>query len=212
MQRQAAAGPASDVYRVIPDMLDALYASESSDKDSVHSDKDGNWYIHRDRTTSIVYLVPAEQTKHEDGVRAIVQLWPNNTTDPWYTGPLSEGLLIVQDQRPGCVRVMRSGSWEHATEPETYGYYDFLLRYNSTTRYYGPREFAASGGDVFTLTRNGDSIFVRAGDDSSPIIPDRISDWAWRAANVSTFDDDTRVRPKDIIDSGQEERGLLYDE
>jgi hypothetical protein len=66
------------------------------------------------------------------------------------------------------------------------------------------------------VTRNGVGIFVGAGDDPGMIIPDRISDWDWRAANVSTsegksLDDDTRVWPKDIIESDLEPCGFLYE-
>jgi hypothetical protein len=46
-------------------------------------------------------------------------------------------LLVVQDPRPGRVRVKRTeGAWRAATKMETFAYYDFLLRYPENTRYY----------------------------------------------------------------------------
>ena len=53
----------------------------------------------------------------------------SHTSESPYKYALSVGLLIVQDKRPGCVRVKRAGFWVPATEIETFAYYDFLLRY-----------------------------------------------------------------------------------
>ena len=111
------------------DMLDKLYASESSGiMGSVHSDTEGLWHIHRSESTGIVYLVPDTRlAAGADGVRDLVAHY----MDPGsaYKDALSEGLLIVQDQRPGSVQVKRGGAWEPATKFETFAYYDFLLRY-----------------------------------------------------------------------------------
>jgi hypothetical protein len=213
---RAAAGPASYVYRVLPGLLDELYASESSgSRDKVHWDAERNWYIHRDRRTLIVYLVPAVLARDEGDVSDLVSIMGNNLTGNPYTEALSEGLLIVQDRRPGCVQVKRGGAWEPATRVETFAYYDFLLRYPSTPRFYhlergAPAHTVASepsepnDHDYLTFTRNDVGIFVRiAGDGSGG---DQISDVAWRA----TFDDNTW--PSDIVDSGPGERGLLYDD
>jgi hypothetical protein len=127
------AAPAAFVgsaHRELPDLLDKLYASESSGtKDSVHRDTSGSWYIHRCDTTSIVYLVPALLATDEAGVRDLMGLMRSHTSESPYKYALSVGLLIVQDKRPGCVRVKRAGFWVPATEIETFAYYDFLLRY-----------------------------------------------------------------------------------
>ena len=212
MHRQAAAGPASDVYRVIPGMLDKLYASESSGtRDSVQSDADGNWYIHRDRGTSLVYLVPAPLAGNEQGARDLVSKWGCNLVEPSYTYGLSKGLVIVQDQRRGCVRVKRTGSWGPATELETFAYYDFLLRYPAHFRNYGPHSFSAAGGAELAFTRDDVGIFVSSGGGSGRKMPDQISDWAWRA----TFDVNPPyeyTRPSGIVDSYPEESGFLYDD
>jgi hypothetical protein len=215
---RAAAGPASYVYRVLPGLLDALYASESSgSRAKVHGDAEGNWYINRDQTTFIVYLVSALLTRDKEDVSYLVEIMGNNLTGNPYTDALSEGLLIVQDRRPGCVRVKRGGLWEPATRVETLAYYDFLLRYPSTTRHYhlergAPAHTVASEPSeqndhaYLTFTRNAVGIFVCiTGDDSGGITPDQISDVAWRAA----FDDDTR--PSGIGSSDPEQRGFLYE-
>ncbi len=216
MQRQAAAGPASYVgsaHRVIPAMLDSLYSKESSGtRDSAHSDADGKWYIHRDRATSLVYLVPAPLAKNEDGARAIVAVMRSNPAVPSYTYGLSKGLVIVQDQRRGCVRVKRTGSWEPATELETFAYYDFLLRYPAHSRNYGSQSFSAAGGAELAFTRNDVGIFVSIGDGSGRKMPCQISDWAWRATfeGRSLYD---HTRPSGIGSySDPGESGSLYDD
>ena len=125
-----AAAFVGSAHRELPDLLDRLYESEiSGTKDSVSSYTGGPWYIHRCDTTSIVYLVPALLAKDEDGVRSLVRKMRGPSVASYYKYVLSEGLLIVQDKRPGCVRVKRNGVWEAATEIETLAYYDFLLRY-----------------------------------------------------------------------------------
>jgi hypothetical protein len=125
-----AAAFVGSAHRELPDLLDKLYESEiSGTKDSVRGYTGGTWYIHRCDTTSIVYLVPALLAKDEDGVRSLVRKMRGPSVASYYRYVLSEGLLIVQDKRPGCVRVKRNGVWEAATEIETFAYYDFLLRY-----------------------------------------------------------------------------------
>jgi hypothetical protein len=135
--QKAAASHTSSAHRALPGLLDALYTSESSGtRDSVHWDAQRNWYIHRGDPTGIVYLVPVLLAKDEGDVRALTGIMRGHTAQYPYKYALSEGLLIVQDQRPGCVRVKRSGSWEPATEHETFSYYDFLLRYPGDVCYY----------------------------------------------------------------------------
>ena len=135
--QKAAAGQASSAHRVIPGLLKALYASESSGSlDSVHRDSGRNWYIHRCYETSIVYLVPALRAKDEYDVRSLVGKMRGHKTESPYKHALSEGLLIVQDERPGRVQVKRGGVWEPATEPEVFAYYDFLLRYPQPSHSY----------------------------------------------------------------------------
>jgi hypothetical protein len=219
------AEPMGSLYRVLPGLLDALYASESSgDRDSVHCDKAEYWYIHRDSGTSLVYLVPAPLAGNKDGARDLVFTIGCNLAEPSYTYGLSEGLLIVQDKRPGRVQVKRGGLWGPATRLETFAYYDFLLRYPSTPHYYleqrapahtaTSEQFEQNGHVYLTLTRNDVGIFVSlVGDDLVRITPHQISDVAWRAASVSTFEgnalsDDTR--PSGIVHSEPEERGFLY--
>jgi hypothetical protein len=219
----AAAGPASYVYRVLPGLLDALYTSESSGSlGKVHCDAERNWYIHRARTTLIVYLVPAPFVMDKDDVSGIVEIMGNSRTGNPYTSALSEGLLIVQDRRPGCVRVKRGGLWEPATRVETFAYYDFLLRYPSTARHYhlergAPAHTVASEPSeqsdhaYLTFTRNDVGIFVCiTGDDSGGITPDQISDVAWRATSEGRSLNDP-ARLSGIIDSGPGERGFLYE-
>ena len=144
------AEPMGSLYRVLPGMLDKLYASESSGtKDSVHWDAERNWYIHRDSETSIVYLVPARLAKDEDGVRKLVRdiTMRGPTVEFPYKYALSEGLLIVQDKRPGCVQVKRNGSWVPATEIETFAYYDLLRRYPAHVHNYKSEKRASEYRD-----------------------------------------------------------------
>ncbi len=90
-----------------------------------------------------MYLVPAllttgaantAGTSIEDGVRSKVEEAVRHPLA--YTSTLQEGLLIVQDGRPGHVQVKRNGAWEHAAKLETFAYYDFLLRYPAPSRNY----------------------------------------------------------------------------
>jgi hypothetical protein len=146
---------------VIPGLLDALYASESSGtKDSVHRDAERNWYIHRCDTTSLVYLVPALRAKDQDDVRSLVGKMRGHKTESPYKHALGEGLLIVQDERPGCVRVKRRGAWEPATEPEVFAYYDFLLRYPQSSHSY-PSEKRAREFDE-GLSKSGATEILRS--------------------------------------------------
>jgi hypothetical protein len=130
-------GFVGSAHRELPDVLDKLYESEiSGTKDSVHSYTGGTWYITRCATTGRVYLVPALHAQDEGGVRTLVRTLLSNS--PLYTYAMRMyGLLVVQDLRPGCVRVKRTeGAWRAATEIETFAYYDFLLEYPKSTRYY----------------------------------------------------------------------------
>jgi hypothetical protein len=133
MRKRSVGAPAAFVgslYRVLPGMLDKLYASESSGtKDSVHSYTGGTWYIARCTKTGFVCLVPARLATDAGHARLIVDDLGREIILTDYTLFLKKGLLIVQDQRRGCVRVKRNGVWEHATKIETFTYYDFLLRY-----------------------------------------------------------------------------------
>jgi hypothetical protein len=120
---------AGSMYRVIPGMLDKLYASEASGtEESVHRDTTGDWYIHRCATTGRVYLIPALHAEDEDDVRRLVRGLLSNSPLYKYAMRMYDGLLVVFDLRPGCVRVKRTdGAWRAATEIETFAYYDFLL-------------------------------------------------------------------------------------
>jgi len=118
-------------HRELPDLLDKLYESEiSGTKDSVHSYAGGTWYITRCANTGFVCLVPARFATDAGHARRIVDYLGLEIIFADYKLFLEKGLLIVQDQRRGCVRVKRNGVWEHATKIETFAYYDFLLRYN----------------------------------------------------------------------------------
>ena len=150
-------GPA--VHREIPGMLEKLYASERRGiTNRVHSDEAGHWYIHRCYTTGIVYLVPAllaakmAITSIEDGVRSTVEMAARHPFS--YASSLEEGLLIVQDQSTGCVRVQRGGAWEPATKIETFAYYDFLLRYPSSLRNYHSEKKARELDDELSKSHN----------------------------------------------------------
>jgi hypothetical protein len=149
------------MYREIPAMLDKLYASEGSGTEaSVHRDTAGDWYLHRCAATGIVYLVPAllaagaantAGTSIEDGVRSKVE---EAARHPFaYTSTLQNGLLIVQDQSTGCVRVQRGGAWEHATKLETFAYYEFLLRYPATSHNYHFEKKARELDDTLRRSR-----------------------------------------------------------
>jgi hypothetical protein len=106
------------VYRELVEMIGELYKSESSGiTDIVHGGNSGHLSIYRCSKTGRVYLVPTRRLATD-----------RNLLHDDYKRVLQKGLLIVQDQRPGCVRVKRAGSWEHATEIETFAFYDFLLR------------------------------------------------------------------------------------
>ncbi len=145
---------AGSMYREIPAMLYKLYASESSGtKDSVHRDTSGSWYIHRCDTTSIVYLVPALLATDEAGVRDLMGLMRSHTSESPYKYALRVGLLIVQDKRPGRVRVKRAGFWEHATKLETFAYYDFLLRYPAPSHNYHFEKKARELDDALSRSR-----------------------------------------------------------
>ncbi len=127
----------------LPAMLDKLYASELGATVGVHGDTAGRWYIHRCVKTGIVCLVPADLAKDEEGVSvsSIVKILNENlhhnlVTKLSYARSLQAGLLIVQDQRIGCVQVKREGRWEAATELETFAYYDFLLRHPWEVHHY----------------------------------------------------------------------------
>jgi hypothetical protein len=118
-------------HRELPDLLDKLYESEiSGTKDSVHSYAGGTWYITRCANTGFVCLVPARFATDAGHARRIVDYLGREIIFADYKLFLEKRLLIVQDQRRGCVRVKRNGVWEHATKIETFAYYDFLLRYN----------------------------------------------------------------------------------
>jgi hypothetical protein len=118
-------------HRELPDLLDKLYESEiSGTKDSVHSYTGGTWYITRCANTGFVCLVPARLATDAGHARRIVDYLGREIIFADYKLFLEKRLLIVQDQRRGCVRVKRNGVWEHATKIETFAYYDFLLRYN----------------------------------------------------------------------------------
>ena len=132
------AGPAGYDYRELPDMLDEMYASESSGiMGSVHPDPRGLWHLHRCELTGIVYLVPGRLATDAHGVRDLVEgVARYQAAAPAYTGALEDGLLIVQDQRPARVQVKRYGVWEPATEIETFAYYDFLVRYPARVHNY----------------------------------------------------------------------------
>ena len=157
-RRRSPTGPIDSLYQVIPSMLERLYTSERRGiTDSVHGDPTVQWYIHRCGTTGIVYLVPApleaggSGTSIQAGVRSTVE---RAARDPFaYTSTLQEGLLIVQDQSPGCVRVQRGGAWEHATKFETFAYYDFLLRYPSSFRNYHFEKKARELDDALSKSR-----------------------------------------------------------
>ena len=106
------------VYRELVEMIGELYKSESSGiTDIVHDGNSGHLSIYRCSKTGRVYLVPTRLLATD-----------RNLLHDDYKRVLKNGLLIVQDHRPGCVRVKRAGSWEHATEIETFAFYDFLLR------------------------------------------------------------------------------------
>ena len=106
------------VYRELVDMIGELYKSESSGiTDIVHGGNSGHLSIYRCSKTGRVYLVPTRLLATD-----------RNLLHDNYKRVLQKGLLIVQDHRLGCVRVKRDGSWEHATESETFAFYDFLLR------------------------------------------------------------------------------------
>ena len=217
-------GPA--VHRAIPDMLEKLYASERRGiTGSVHSDEAGHWYIHRCYTTGIVYLVPAAaaaaaaemtRTSIECGVRSTVK---RAAREPFsYASALEEGLLIVQDQSTGRMRVQRGGAWEPATKLETFAYYDFLLRYPENSHCYQSEKdeelSKLTGSEVLksnlqwlwttfpsayvsdqneapklTMSRNGTYIFASNEDDPVEKNPARISDVAWRLPMCSPNED-----------------------
>jgi len=198
---KAQAGSARHLRRALPVLLDALYASEASGaQDSVHRDALGRWYIHREGATGIVYLVNTLVAKNEDHVRDLVGMLRNTTGVP-YTYALSNGLIIVQDQRPGCVRVKRAGHWEPATESETFVYYDFLLEYPHHDLTFNFQKTHADRGPTSRMsirplwatvpsappteqnlkfTRDRGAILVSYPDDSGGIRPHQISDVAWR--------------------------------
>ena len=213
------AEPMGALYRVLPGMLDKLYESESSgDRQSVHSDKAEHWYIHRDGGTSLVYLVPARFAGNKDGARALVDIMGCNLAEPSYTSGLSEGLLIVQDKRPGRVQVKRGGLWGPATRVETFAYYDFLLRYSELFRDYQseknaseilasdepidspytvesisttiPHEYLTNKNENLRLTveRDIDRRAYYIGYFGPESAMSQISDLAWRAPYVSTSD------------------------
>jgi hypothetical protein len=239
------AEPPGSLHRVLPGMLDSLYASESSGtKDSVHRDTSGSWYIHRDRATSLVYLVPVTLAGDQDGAKFVVSTM--RQTEPSYPYALSEGLLIVQDKRPGRVQVKRNGVWEPATSIETFAYYDFLLRYPELFGDYRSEKKAsgilASDEPIdsqytaesiwttipleyltnknknprITLERDLDRGIYYISNFGPESIAYQISDWAWRAASLSTFEGHSLYAdtwPSDIVyysDPG--ESGSLYDD
>jgi hypothetical protein len=236
--------PPGSLYLVLPGMLDALYASESSGtKDSGHRDADGNWYIHRDRETALVYLVPARLAGNKDGAESVVSTM--RLTEPSYQYALSEGLLIVQDKRPGCVQVKRNGVWEPATMIETFVYYDFLLRYPELFRDYRSEkkasEILASDEPIdspstvesiwttipleyhtnknenrgITLERDLDRGVYYISDFGTESTMYQISDVAWRAANLSTFEGHSLYAdtwPSATVNPDPGESGSLYDD
>jgi hypothetical protein len=167
-------------------------------------------------------------------------------TEPSYTYALRKGLLIVQDKRPGRVQVKRNGVWEPATSIETFAYYDFLLRYPELFRDYRsekkaseilasdepidspstvesiwttiPLEYHTNKNENLRLTlerdpRRGIYYISNFGPESTMY---QISDVAWRAANLSTFEGHSLYAdtwPSDIVyysDPG--ESGSLYDD
>jgi hypothetical protein len=209
------AEPMGSLYRVLPGMLDKLYASESSGAlDSVHCDAERNWYIHRDSGTALVYLVPAPLAGNKRGARDLVLMWGCNLTEPSYTYGLSKGLLIVQDKRPGRVQVKRGGLWGAATKHESFAYYDFLLRYPAHVHNYRsenkaseilasdepvdspytvesiwttiPREHLTNKNENSRLTVERDIGIYYIGNVGPESTMNQISDVAWRSPNVST--------------------------
>jgi hypothetical protein len=211
---QAAKGPrgrSGSVDGEIPGMLDALYASERrGTKSTVHRDTAGARSIYRCGMTGLICLVPVKLATEAEGVMRIVKRVEHNLAlyDD-YTRPLKDGLLIVQDQRRGCVKVKRGSAWGPATELEIFAYYDFLLRYPDLIRNYQsekkaseipaadepvdspdtgesiwttiPREYTTDKNESLQLTLKRDRGGISIGDFDDP---DRnmyrISDWAWR--------------------------------
>jgi hypothetical protein len=237
------AEPIGPLHRVLPGLLDALYSSESSGtKDSVHRDPDGNWYIHRDRETALVYLVPATLAGDKDGAKFLVSTM--RQIERSYPYALSEGLLIVHDKRLGCVQVKRNGVWEPATRIETFVYYDFLLRYPELFRDYRsgkkaseilavdepidspstvesiwttiPLEYHTNKNENLRLTlerdpRRGIYYISNFGPGSTMY---QISDVAWRAANLSTFEGHSLYGdtwPSATVNPGRRESGSFHD-
>ena len=144
------AGPAGYDYRELPGMLDKMYASESRGiMGSVHADLRGLWHLHRAGSAGIIYLVPATRLATDaNGVSDLVKrVLGRMTMGSAYTIAFEFGLLIVQDQRRGCVQVKRNGVWEPSTEPQTFAYYDFLLRHPSSSREYHSEEKARKPDD-----------------------------------------------------------------
>jgi hypothetical protein len=155
--------PPDGLLLELPQMLDRLYESELGATVGVHGDTAGRWYIHRCVKTGIVCLVPFDLARDEDGVsvRSIVKILDKKlhhklVTTRSYTSSLQEGLLIVQDQRRGCVQVKRDGGagkrkgrWEAATELETFAYYDFLLRHPWTVHHYHSEKKAREQRELF---------------------------------------------------------------
>jgi hypothetical protein len=229
-------GRSGSVYGEIPGLLDALYASERrGTKSTVHRDTAGTWSIYRCGMTGLMCLVPAKLATEAEGVMRIVKRVEHNLAlyDD-YTRPLKDGLLIVQDQRRGCVQVKRGSTWGPATELEIFAYYDFLLRYPDLIRNYQsekkaseipasdepldspdtvesiwttiPREYTTPKNESLQLTVKRDRGGIYIGNFGPGTTMSQISDVAWRA----TFDDNTW--PSDIVDSGPGERGPLYDD
>jgi hypothetical protein len=134
--------PPDGLLLELPQMLDRLYASKLGATVGVHGDTARRWYIHRCVKTGIVCLVPAHLATDEDGVSSVVneELHHKLVTTRSYTSSLQAGLLIVQDQRIGCVQVKREGRWEAATELETFAYYDFLLRHPWVHHYHSEKK------------------------------------------------------------------------
>jgi len=128
--RRSRRKPTLPAHRELEDMIEDLYESESSGiMDSVHRGSNKYWSIYRCFPTGSIYLVPTSLAADEEDVRQKVQSLIRYTgRHDNYKRVLTQGLLIVQDYRAGCVRVKSSKDWEPATEIETFAYYDFLLR------------------------------------------------------------------------------------
>jgi hypothetical protein len=119
------------------ELVDALILNETEGKrDAVaHYDKSGVMFsCYRNATTGGVYILTYPTSTHEEqvslysdaGVRAKLDRIVNGSSS--YIDIMTQGVRVVEDWRPGRLKLHVDGKWLDARPFEQFAYFDFMLR------------------------------------------------------------------------------------